>query len=233
MELGTALHTAILEPEKFAERYVRGAAGNLTRKGPREENDRIKAENPGKQLVRDKDWPRIVAMRDAMWRHPLAREVLSSEGYNELAGLWVDPATGLACKLRVDRFGSTREGWPVVMDYKTFGEKGGRLTDSAVESVINNRMYHVQGAHYLNGMETIEPCPRRYVIAFQEKEPPFAPRLVEVEFAALELGKRQIARWLRRLKKCQDSQEWPGWSEGFDALGVPHYAYTQEEEDDE
>ena len=39
MELGTALHTAILEPERFSERYVRGAAGNLRSKGPREEND--------------------------------------------------------------------------------------------------------------------------------------------------------------------------------------------------
>jgi exodeoxyribonuclease VIII len=232
MELGTALHTAILEPERFAGRYVRGAAGNLSRKGPRDENLAIKAENPDKQLIRDADWPRIAAMRDAVWRHPRAAEVLSGEGLNELAYLWADPATGLACKAKVDRLGGSREGWPVVADYKTFGERGGKLTTHAVESVIKDRSYHIQGAHYLNGLNVLEPFQRRYALLLQEKEPPYAVRFVELDFASLELGKRQIARWLAQLKKCQDSHEWPGWGEDFDAMGVPHWAYTQEEEED-
>lgn len=233
MELGTALHTAILEPERFSERYVRGAAGALNRKGPREENHRIKAENPDKQLIRDADWPKIVAMRDAVWRHRRAREVLSGDGYNEIAYLWADSATGLACKARVDRIGMSLEGWPVVMDYKTFGEKGGRLSQYAVESVIYDRMYHIQAAHYLNGLHAIGPFQRRYVLLLQEKAAPFAPRTVEIDFAALELGKRQVARWLDQLKRCQDSGEWPGWSDDFDRMGVPHWAYKREEEQEE
>jgi hypothetical protein len=232
MDLGTALHTAILEPERFSERYVRGAAGNLTRKGPREENDRIKAENPGMQLVRDADWPKITLMRDAVWRHPRAREVLSGEGFNECAYLWEDPGTGLACKARVDRIGHSGE-WPIVMDYKTFGEKGGRLNQYAIESVIYDRKYHIQAAHYLNGLNTLSPFQRRYVLCLQEKAAPFAVRMVEIDFAALELGKRQVLRWLAQLKKCQDSGEWPGWSEDFDPMGVPHWAYSREEEEED
>jgi hypothetical protein len=232
MELGTALHTAILEPEKFAARYVRGAAGALNRKGPREENDQIKADNPGKQLIRDADWPKIAAMRDAVWRHPRAREVLGGEGLNEVSYLWEDPATGLACKAKVDRMGMSREGWPVITDYKSFGEKGGRLTQHAVESVIYDRKYYIQAAHYLNGLDALEPFQRRYALLLQEKAAPFAVRFVEIDFAALELGKRQVARWLKQLKKCQDSGEWPGWSEDFDPMGVPHWAYNREEEEE-
>ncbi len=232
MELGTALHTAILEPEMFDERYVRGAAGNLTRKGPRDENNAIKAEHADKTLIRDADWPKIVAMRDEVWRHPRAQEVLGGDGYNECAYLWEDPGTGLACKARVDRIGMSREGWPVVVDYKTFGEKGGRLTQHAIESVIFDRLYHIQAAHYLNGLNAISAFQRRYALLFQEKEAPFAVRMVEIDFAALELGKRQVARWLAQFKQCHDSGEWPGWSGDFDPMGVPAYAYSQEEDDE-
>jgi hypothetical protein len=233
MELGTALHTAILEPERFAERYVRGAAGALNRVGPKRENEQIKADNPGKQLIRDADWPKITMMRDAVWRHPRAQEVLSGEGYNEAAYLWKDPATGLACKARVDRIGMSREGWPCVVDYKTFGDKGGRLTDGAIERTIADRQYHIQGAHYTNGLDVIAPCARRYILLMQEKAAPFAVRLVEIDFAAMELGKRQLRRWLKQLKQCQESGVWPGWSEDFDAIGVPTWEYTKEPEDEE
>jgi hypothetical protein len=233
MELGNALHTAILEPDRFSKRYVRGAAGNLTRKGPREENNQIKADNPSKQLIRDADWPKIVSMRDAVWRHPRAREVLSGDGLNECAYLWADPATGLACKAKVDRIGMSREGWPCVVDYKTFGERGGKLTTHAIESVIYDRLYHIQAAHYLNGLNAIQPFQRRYILMMQEKAAPFAVRMVEIDFAAMELGKRQVARWLKQLKRCQDTGRWPGWSEDFDPMGVPEYAYSQEPEDDD
>ena len=232
-QLGTATHTAILEPEKFAADFVRGAAGSLVRKGPREANERIKADNPGKQLIRDADWPKIAMMRDAVWAHPKAREVLSSEGFTELSYLWKDASTDLVCKARVDKLGSTLDDWPCVVDFKTFGEKGGRLTQHAVEAVICDRQYHIQAAHYLRGLEALAPCQRRYFLLLVEKDPPFCCRMVELDFAALELGKRQVRRWLSELKRCQDSGEWPGWSTGFDPMGVPTYAYSQEPEDEE
>ena len=233
MELGTASHIAVLEPERFSQRYVRGAAGNLNRKGPRDENDQIKADNPDKQLVRDADWPKIIAMRDAVWRHPRAAELLEGEGYNEAAYCWKDLATDLACKAKVDRISMTRDGWPIVLDYKTFGEYGGYLTDRAIERVIGERQYHIQAAHYLNGLYEIAPTQRRYVLLMQEKAAPFAVRLVEIDFAAMELGRRQVARWLVLLKRCQDAGVWPGWSEDFDQLGVPPWEYSQEEQDDD
>jgi exodeoxyribonuclease VIII len=233
MRFGTATHTAILEPELFSQLYVRGAAGDLTRKGPRDENSQIKADNPGKILVRDKEWPKLAAMRDAVWRHPRAREVLSGQGHTELSYLWADPATGLACKARVDRLGMSREGWPCIVDLKSFGEMGGRLTQYAIEKVIFDRQYHIQAAHYSAGLSVIAECPRRYILLLVEKKAPFGVRMVEVEFAAMELGKRQVARWMKLLKKCQDSGQWPGWGEDFDPMGVPPYAYSQEPEDDE
>ena len=232
MELGTALHTAILEPESFHGKYVRGAAGNLTRKGPKDENEQIKFDNPGKTLIRDKEWPKLMAQRASVLNHPRAAEVLSSEGYTELAYVWRDPMTDVLCKARVDKLGSTRDGWPVVLDAKGFGERGGRLTDQAIESVIFDRQYHIQAAHYTNGLNVLAPSQRRFVFLFIEKSAPFACRMVEIDAAALELGQRQLARWLKRLKHCEETEHWPGWGTDFDALGVPHYAYSQEEEDD-
>ncbi|MBW2560005.1 MAG: PD-(D/E)XK nuclease-like domain-containing protein [Deltaproteobacteria bacterium] len=232
MRFGTATHTAILEPERFEHLYVRGAAGNLRSKGPKDENEQIKFDNPDKQIVRDKEWPKLMRMRDRVWEHPRAREVLSSEGFTELSYLWVDPVTSLACKARIDKLGGSDDGWPIALDLKSFGEKGGRLTDSAIERVIHDRQYHIQAAHYLNGLDVLSPSQRRFILLLVEKSAPFAVRMVEIDFAALELGRRQIDRWLKRLKKCQETGEWPGWSTGFDPIGVPAYAYSQEEEDE-
>ena len=232
MRFGTATHTCILEPERFDSLYVCGAEGNLTRKGPRDANDQIKAENPDKQLVRFADMPKLQRMRDAVWEHPRAREVLSSEGFTELSYLWVDPPTQLACKARIDKLGSTQDGWPCAIDLKSFGGKGGRLTEDAIERTIFDYQYHVQAAHYLNGLNEIASCQRRFILLLVEKTPPFGVRMVEIDFAAMELGRRQIDRWLKMLKTCQDSGEWPGWGTDFDAIGVPAWAYSQEEEDE-
>lgn len=230
-QIGTATHIAVLEPERFEAEYVRGAAGDLRGKGPRDENNRIKFENPEKELIRFDDWPKLAAMRDAVWAHPRAREVLSGEGFTELSYLWQDPATDLACKARVDHLGMSREGWPCILDFKTFGERGGRLTRSAIESVIFERSYHIQAAHYSNGLNVLEPFQRRYILLLVEKEPPHGVRMVEMDFPSLELGRRQVARWLVQLKACEESGNWPGWSEDFDPMGVPPFAFTQEEEE--
>jgi len=232
MRFGTATHTAILEPRLFDELYVRGAAGNLNRKGPKDENEQIKFDNPGKELVRDKDWPKLQRMRDAVWAHPRAREILSSQGLTELSYLWEDIDTGLVCKARLDYLGNSDDGWPIALDLKSFGNFGGRLTEHAIERVIFEFQYHVQGAHYLDGLNALATSKRRFILLLVEKTAPFGVRMVEIDFAALELGRRQIARWMKRLKQCQDTGEWPGWSTGFDAIGVPAWAYSQEEEDE-
>jgi hypothetical protein len=233
MRFGTATHTAILEPQLFEELYVIGAEGSLNKKGPKDENEQIKFDNPGKRLIRFVEWPKILRMRDAVWEHPRAREMLSSEGFTEVSYLWADPSTGLACKARIDKLGGTEDGWPCAVDLKSFGEKGGRLTEHAIESVIYERQYHIQAAHYLNGLDALSPFQRRFVLLLVEKKPPFGVRCVEMSLGALELGQRQIARWLKRLKKCQDTEQWAGWSTGIDCMGVPPYAFTQEPEDDD
>jgi len=233
MALGTALHTAVLEPDLFDALYVRGAAGALNRKGPREENERIKLENPGKELIRYDDWPKIMRMQEAVWKHPAARELLSGAGIFEASAVWHDDATGILCKARVDRIGMTGDGWPCAIDLKTFGDRGGRLTPRAIEGAIYDYHYHIQGAHYLSGLNTIAPCERRFLLLFIEKEPPHGCRLVEIDLGSLELGRRQLRRWMRLLKQCQDSGEWPGWSTGFDTMGVPSFAFKDEPEDEE
>lgn len=231
--LGTATHLAVLEPEAFERCYAKSPPGDARLKKYKDELREIVAADPNREIIRYDDWHKIAKMRDAVWAHPRARELLSGQGLTEVSCLWHDSETGILCRSRVDRIGMTREGWPCVVDFKTFGDYGGRLEPYAVEKVINDYSYHIQGAHYLSGLEALAPCQRRFILLFVEKNPPHGVRLVELDLGSIELGRRQLRRWLRRLKHCQESGEWPGWSSDFDVMGVPSFAYSQEEEGDE
>jgi len=228
LEMGIALHQAILQPQRFEKHYFEGPAGDGRTKAVKQEWAELYETHPGGTGLKPEDWATCTGARDAVWRHGYAADLLGGEGHNEASYVWTDPGTGLRCKARADRVTLAPDGYGAVVDLKSIAEADTRK----IEYAIRDYAYHVQGAHYIDGLNELIPADRRFILIFVEKSPPFAARVVEVDLASMELGRRKRRKWLNLYRQCIDSGEWPGY-EGMECLGVPEFEYKLEEADEE
>lgn len=242
MRLGTAIHSAVLEPDDFESRYTVGAqcAAELAsgkRKGERCTHSgtarwagewfcgqhRQEGEPDAIEVLTRSEWLACQGVRRSLWAHPKLRKLLDAPGRAELTVIWDDPETGVRCKARVDRLCEDYGG--VLLDLKT-------TTDArpwAFEKKIHDMGYHRQKAMYqdalrLHGIET-----QHLVIAAAEKEgEPYAVAGYRLSDGAADVGRDELRALIRRYAECQEKQEWPAYPTDIVEIALPAYAYTQE-----
>ena len=226
MQLGSALHVAILEPEEFEKRYA-VAGPELTRRGTNKWLE-FEQENQGKIPLKFDQGEKIFEMAMAARKHSRA---LLLEGLKELSFFWKDPETGLLCKCRPDNI--TAKG--VISDYKStriaYPERVW-----AREILIHR--YHVQAAFYLDGVlhalaqanmtHLVDVVPSSFVLFAQEKVEPFLSKPWLVGEASIALGRRAYQTNLRTIKECEKSGVWPGYPEKIEPIECPEYAWQNE-----
>lgn len=110
MALGTAVHCAILEPEKFRTKYTVYRDGRRAGKA----YDAFCEENVGLEILTENEYDRCLAMQHAARSHAKVGPLLAGPGDHELSVVWNHPGTGLLCKSRVDRLARR-----IVTDVKT------------------------------------------------------------------------------------------------------------------
>jgi exodeoxyribonuclease VIII len=232
MEIGNAIHLAILEPDRFRSEYVLAPQVDRRTKEGKAEWARFEAENPGKSYLKPDEWQNCLDMIQAIKENEVASEVLYNKGANEISVVWEDAETGLICKGRLDRF-TQYKGWSVVIDIKT--------TTSAVEAIFASQTakmnYHLQAAFYLDGLNTVSQSEseRRYLILAIEKERPFGVRLFELDNEAIEEGRYKYRSFLKMYKQCIETNIWPGYPAEIKSLSLPkwaigNYYYIESEE---
>ena len=216
MELGTAVHMAVLEPELFLETYTTAPGISKTTKAGKEAW--AEAEAGGKKLLKPEELDQIDRMHQSLLTHPGARKALKSTGKAEQSIFAVDPATGLEMKCRPDYL--TDSGW--VIDLKT-------TTDASVDSFSKstaNFRYHVQAAWYLHVVQAATgERPKGFVFLVVEKTAPFAVQVFKAGPELLEIGHAQALADLQRIAECKqtytEDQPWPGYPETATVLSLP------------
>ena len=103
METGTAVHCAVLEPEKFELEYTEGLSVGRRSKVDKEAWLEFEEDHAGQTCLTPKDWDQVWSMRESVMAHPTALELLSGEGLNEVTLIWNDEETEARCKGRLDR----------------------------------------------------------------------------------------------------------------------------------
>jgi hypothetical protein len=202
MLLGSAAHTAILEPDRFMLDYAMFTGARRAGKAW----DEFSAINADKTILKSEEFMAAIAMRDAVRSHPIAREYVAA-GEPEIALQWTDSETGMACKGRLDWL-NTEDG-PVLVNLKTCRD----VTPFAFQRQAASMCYHVQDAFYAGGYETITGTVPRVVIVSVENTAPHDVVVYRVPPEVLEIGADEYRRWLRMLQECQRSKRWPGISE--------------------
>jgi PDDEXK-like domain of unknown function (DUF3799) len=210
---GTALHTAVLEPELW----------DSTIAVPRQRFDRrTKAgqaaaaefdfKSAGKIVISPEDADEVRRMADAVRKHPAARFLLDMPGRREASYTWTDPTTGLECKTRPDWHSEDRR---IVVDVKTCRDA------SRVEfaRAISNLDYHVQAAWNQDALQA-----EQFVTIAVENVRPYAVAVYPASGSLIAAGQRRIQIAMQLLAECHRTGNWPGYGDTIqDPIDLPNW----------
>ncbi len=224
MDIGTAFHTALLEPERYAAEY-------MTVSGI---NDRRKSEyvQAAKQYGKDKtltesEGASVAVMQEAIRANSAARAILDQKGYAELSAFIADPGTGVLMRCRFDWL--TESG--IALDLKKTQDS----RESAFSRSIWQYRYHCQHAMYSHVYELITGQPlQAFKFLAVEEQPPCANVVYQLDDVAAKYGHQQYREALTAYAEAEQSGHWAAYGVESDLISLPEYALIMlESEGDE
>jgi hypothetical protein len=175
----------------------------------------------GMTPIKRKDWDRIQGMAAALRAHPLAGPLLDpATGPVEQSLFWVDPATGVMRRCRIDKLGYVG-GRTVVVDYKSAVS----AHPDACSKAMDNYGYNRQGPWYEDGAIALGlgDDGTSFHLIFQEKEPPYLVTVAWPDPIAQRAGRALNRQALDVFARCQSTGDWPGYADTVIELPLPSW----------
>lgn len=225
---GRALHTAVLEPDKFKQMFaIKPPNANKASNANKEVLAAFEKEHGDKAHLDDKDFIWLRGAVERLKQCPEATYLLKgNKGVNERALRWVDGDTTLRLRCKADRAVVDEL---MIVDLKSTDDP----TPEEFAKSIDNYGYHTQAAFYIDGFARVlevEPSRIRFVIIACSKKPPYDIGIYEVGEKSLALGRKINRRHLRNLYECEQTDYWiPSYSSSITTIDVPRYAFMREE----
>ena len=221
MEFGTAVHTAILEPDRFMRDYVVPPYFNLRTNAGKDSAAAWARDNPGKVSISQQDFDACKRVRCAVENHAAA-DILLADGQPELSCYWQDFAGGGApvlCKCRPDFL--TNDGW--IVDVKTTED----ARQEAFARSIYNYRYFVQAPWYFDGVAMSTGVqPRGFIFLTIEKSPPYAIAVYVASPKMMQAGRVEYQRNLAAYRECLATDWWPAYPEEIVPIDLPAWAQS-------
>ncbi len=226
MQLGTVLHSLVLEPGNLASHYCRPDTYEVEIKGKfvvkpwHGGSDWCKewlSTHADRPVVTGEQEAALGMMRSAVKSLPVFAGLLAI-GQAELSWFKRDAETGLLLKCRTDLIATDAAQTTWICDLKKVRRGGASETEFAKTCVDFG--HHVQAAFYLDLTGAT-----RFLFCAVEDEAPFAANLIELDPEALALGRVTYRRHLSAYAACVASGEWPGYAPGIKRVNLPPWAY--------
>jgi hypothetical protein len=226
LELGTATHCAVFEPDRFVAEYIApNRKLNRTRKEDKAEWESLLA--TGKIVLNRDDYDAALAMGEAVRNHRLAGPLVTG-GIAEQSVFWKQTVslgdgdeTKILCKCRPDYVKPMGEGY-VIVDLKTTNDA---RESKWVRSAYWDYGYHIQAAHYCNGMSQITGTPQHeFYFVTVESERPYGVIVYKVPKHTLNVGFEEINDLYRIYAYCQQEDNWPSYPEIIYEFKLPRGA---------
>jgi exodeoxyribonuclease VIII len=187
LELGTAVHCLILEPQVFAAKY------RLNEEGLSE-----KKLDPNFKWLSKKEWDTCHFLRDGFHDLPIIRELWQDPFLStECPVYWEE--TGLPMKALADAYSDTNK---TLIDLKTTSSSlfsSGSQKDFRAD--IFNFGYEIQQAHYCNAFKT----PHFYFIALETKAP-YNVGVFQLSEEAFKYGQREYDKAVLAIRNLQNER---------------------------
>lgn len=218
MDLGTAVHTAALEPDKFEASIIRGPDD---RRGNKWKDAVEEGQAYGKLVLTSGDYDKARRMGDAARRLPIVRQLSETQLLREPSAFWTDPATGLECRCRPDIYSPALE---VMADLKTTGDASPFVWAKRAADMG----YHAQEAWYTDGWQAAGGGGvDGFVFIVIETEHPHLSAAYELTPQAVTEGRLAMAKALATYKSCREANAFPGYPDHVQELDLPGWAYKE------
>ena len=220
-DIGSAVHTLVLEPEKFDGQYAcitdkppvrRGAEGQ-------KKYDEFMSQYEGKTVLSIEDFATAKAMADAVRKHAVFKEIHGT-GCVEDSIAWIDPESGVLLRTRPDFYNSR-----FILDVKTTKD----IRPHVFQRSVFEYGYHRQGALACDGLSAATGINYDKVILFVVgKDKPHFVRAYILTQQALERGRAEYKLGARCYAHCMKTGIWPGYAEIIEDIDLPVWAFNQE-----
>lgn len=226
MQLGTAIHSAVLEPDLFASDYLVMPKFDRRTKDGKADYEAFVMEAAGRTVISGDDYATCVQIQRNVTAHPAA-QLLLADGEPELSVFWRDAETGVLCKCRPD--------W---MNYKANVIVDVKSTDDAspegFKKSIAKYGYHVQAAWYLDGFKAATgTAPKAFIFAAFEKKRPYATAFYYADEAMIELGRILYRERLNAYAQCLKRNLWPGYPQQLQPISLPAWVLKAANDNEE
>jgi hypothetical protein len=179
MQIGTAIHCAVLEPIKFDIEYK--LMPELRSKALKPYKDAVK-EFAGKTIINGADADNIKGMIQAIKNNDAATRLLGSAGWNEVSGFHIDADTGIKLRHRFDKL--TSDGCGVDL------KKTQSVQPDELSKTIQKYGYDMQDALYSDAYEAITGNKlNQFYFVFVEESYPHEVAVVYLDDISKQVGR--------------------------------------------
>lgn len=217
--VGTAIHMAILEPDRFFSTYaIKPEADARTKAG---KELLAEAQAGGKELLAKSDFEGALTLAARTREHDFYRRFVEN-GVYESSWFATHDRLGARMKGRLDVWLPEKN---VIVDIKT--------CDSADERVFMRDAvkycYHAQAAWYMDLVAAVTGSPvDGFVILALEKSEDRDIRAFWLDPELIERGRSDYTVWLHRWLLCEQTGSWPGYEPSLVTLTAPRWMIDAE-----
>lgn len=164
------------------------------------------------------------AMAAKVKAHPSAN-VLLGDGKPEVSLFWIDKATGVKCRARLDWLPNKEQGRRLIVpDVKT---TAGFAAGDEFGKAMAKFAYYGQQEHYRNGIQAVglDPDPAFLFIVIEKA----APHEVAVNQMStiddVKLARATVQHCIRLFAECATNDNWPGHGSGVNNTTLPKWLH--------
>lgn len=220
MEIGTAIHAALFEHERYKSEYI--LLPNVKDRRASEYKQAVKSAGTSELVLVGHESDKVNGMYQSVSLNKEAMELLS-DGYPELSVFAVCQATGLHLRCRFDFL--TRGG--VAVDLK----KTQDVRYDKFQRSIGSYRYHVQDAFYTYVAALAGINVKEFKFLAVEEQSPHSNKLYTLDDEAKAVGRREFNRDLISYAEFKKSGGIPaGLVQESELMSLPFWALDEEAE---
>lgn len=211
MNLGSAVHTLVLEEELFdSEFYIIHQQTRPRKNTP--PHEKMMADAQGKIILTNDEYLQAALMAKSVRDNEQAVQLLQDCAV-ERSIYFTHEKTGLQVKSRPDAWCNG-----IVIDLKT-------TVDASLRGMQSSAMtygYFLQAALCSEALKSLNQTMEHFVFLTVEKKAPFCTAIYMTDGQAIDYGIEQFDSLMEGLSKCIKEDYWPGY--GIKDLTLPGYA---------